>query len=50
MAIEDSGVGVESAASAGIDVVAIPNEYTIGQDLSKATYGVQSLVDILGLF
>lgn len=44
--IEDALVGVESAVSAGMKVIAVPNEYTISMDFSKATVQVNSLADL----
>ena len=40
--IEDSPVGVESAKSAGMKCIAIPNEFTKKQDFSKADIIVES--------
>lgn len=44
--IEDSQLGVESAKSAGMKVIAIPNEYTKDQDFSKADKIVSSAGEI----
>lgn len=44
--VEDSQVGVESARSAGMKVIAVPNEYTKNQDFSKANIIVDSANDI----
>jgi beta-phosphoglucomutase-like phosphatase (HAD superfamily) len=33
---EDSNAGVEAAFTAGIDVIAVPNEFTKNQDFSHA--------------
>ncbi|WP_456269328.1 HAD family phosphatase [Kushneria sp. AK178] len=37
VAIEDTCHGVDAACAAGIDVIAIPNAYSRGQDVSRAT-------------
>ncbi|MCK5107718.1 MAG: HAD family phosphatase [Nanoarchaeota archaeon] len=44
--IEDSDVGVESAKSAGMKCIAIPNEYTKNMDLSKADLIIRSQEEI----
>ncbi|MBU0597396.1 HAD-IA family hydrolase [Patescibacteria group bacterium] len=43
LVFEDTDVGVESAISAGMKCVAVPNEFTKKQDFSKATYLVNNL-------
>jgi len=50
LAIEDSGVGTRSAKSAGLKVVAIPNDYTKKQDFSSADYVCNSLQEVVNLF
>ena len=42
-AIEDSAPGVESAKAAGMKCIAAPNDYTKGQDFSKADLVVDGL-------
>ncbi len=37
VALEDTRHGVNAACAAGIDVIAIPNAYSRGQDVSRAT-------------
>lgn len=44
--IEDTQLGVESAKSAGLTCVAIPNKYTNSQDFSKADYILKSLEEL----
>jgi len=46
VAIEDSSVGIESAKSAGMKCIAIANETTKNQDLSKADLIVDSAEEI----
>lgn len=46
VAIEDSRTGILSAVSAGCITVAIPNAYTIHQDLSQANLKINSFVGI----
>lgn len=43
VAIEDSGAGVMAGKSAGMKVIAVPNQYTKHQDFSKADRIVSSL-------
>lgn len=43
IAIEDTCHGVNAACAAGIDVIAIPNAYSQGQDVSRATVRLESL-------
>ncbi len=43
VAFEDTSTGVESAVAAGVACVAIPNEYSDGQDFSAATHVARSL-------
>ena len=43
IAIEDTAAGVEAASSAGMVVIAVPNEYTRTQDFSQADFIVESL-------
>ncbi|ART62585.1 hypothetical protein B9H00_05585 [Kushneria marisflavi] len=43
VAIEDTCHGVNAAHAAGIDVIAIPNAYSRGQDVSRATVELESL-------
>lgn len=42
VAIEDTTIGVESAKRAGMKCIAIPNEYTLDQDFTKADVVVES--------
>ncbi|MFH0876205.1 MAG: HAD family phosphatase [archaeon] len=49
IALEDSAHGVNSAASAGIRCIAVPNQYTINQNFSSATYVIGSLERTLNL-
>lgn len=43
VAIEDTCHGVNAACAAGIDVIAIPNAYSRGQDVSRATVELENL-------
>jgi len=42
IAIEDSRTGVSAAVAAGCITIAVPNQYTLGQDLSDAHFKVES--------
>ncbi len=44
--VEDSERGLRAAVAAGIDCVVIANEFVRGQDLSKASYFVDSIADL----
>ena len=46
---EDTAIGVQSARSAGVDCAAIPNEYTRGDDFSKANYILKSVIELLDM-
>lgn len=46
LAIEDSHAGVTAAVTAGCFTVAIPNHYTLGQDLSHAHMKLASLENV----
>ncbi|GHC26766.1 haloacid dehalogenase [Kushneria pakistanensis] len=43
VALEDTCHGVNAAHAAGIDVIAIPNAYSRGQDVSRATVALEHL-------
>jgi len=43
IALEDSNSGVRAARNAGLDVIAVPNQFTAHQDLSMATCILQDL-------
>ncbi len=45
LVLEDSGPGVKAAHSAGIQCIAVPNEYTAGQDFSHAAYVISDLTE-----
>ncbi|MBU1039278.1 HAD family phosphatase [Patescibacteria group bacterium] len=45
LVLEDSVNGVKAAKAAGCLVVAVPNQYTLGQDFSQADIVVSSLAD-----
>lgn len=49
LAFEDSATGITSARAAGLRVVAVPNQYTRRQDLSRADMRVESLMDVIAL-
>jgi len=44
--LEDAQKGVEAAARAGMKCIAVPNQFTLDNDFSKATTVVTSLEDI----
>jgi HAD superfamily hydrolase (TIGR01509 family) len=46
VAIEDTSLGVESAKNAGMNCIAVPNDFTKGQDFSKADLVLNSGKDI----
>ncbi len=46
VAVEDSGVGVEAAKSAGLYCVAVPSSLTSGHDFSRADLVLRSLSDL----
>lgn len=46
VAIEDTALGVEAAKKAGMQCIAIPNEFTQSQDFTKADIVAQSARDI----
>ncbi len=43
LVVEDSERGLRAAIAAGIDCVVVKNEFVRGQDLSAATYQINSL-------
>lgn len=45
LVLEDSGPGVEASHAAGIACVAVPNEYTAGQDFSHAALVISNLTE-----
>ena len=47
LAVEDSQRGLSSAIAAGIDCAVVHNAFTATQDLSKATYHIECLGDLL---
>jgi HAD superfamily hydrolase (TIGR01509 family) len=49
LAIDDSGSGILAAKRAGMLAVAVPNEYTLGHDFSKADLVVPSLRELIYL-
>jgi HAD superfamily hydrolase (TIGR01509 family) len=46
VALEDAEKGVISAATAGMAVIAVPNEHTVGHDFSRASAIVPSLREV----
>lgn len=46
LVLEDSESGVEAAEKVGMRVIAVPNQYTVNHDFSKADQVVNSLADI----
>ncbi|WP_045860957.1 HAD family hydrolase [Teredinibacter purpureus] len=49
IAIEDSSTGVQSAVAAGIACIAVENEFSDSQDLSKARWQVANLMEAVDL-
>lgn len=47
VAFEDTEFGVESASAAGLSCIAIPHEFTLGQDFSKAVFVANQLNDAI---
>lgn len=47
LVIEDSQRGLSAAVAAGIDCAVVHNEFTATQDLSRATYHLEQLGDLL---
>lgn len=47
VAMEDSQAGIEAAAGAGLEVIALRHPYNAGQDFSKAVQVLDSLTDTL---
>lgn len=50
LALEDTQYGVQSAKSAGLNCFAIPNEYSVRQDFSRADKVLGSLEEVVALF
>lgn len=50
LAFEDTQYGLEAAKSAGVNCFAIPNEYSIKQDFSKADKVIPSLKEVIEFF
>jgi beta-phosphoglucomutase-like phosphatase (HAD superfamily) len=46
LVLEDTQTGVSAAKGAKMKCIAVPNQYTKGQDFSKADVRVKSLLDI----
>jgi beta-phosphoglucomutase-like phosphatase (HAD superfamily) len=46
LVVEDSERGLRAAVAAGIDCVVVANAFVRGQDLSKASYFVDSVADL----
>lgn len=46
LVVEDSARGLRSAVAAGIDCAIVHNEFTQGQDFSKASYRIDSLNEL----
>lgn len=47
--VEDSERGLRSAVAAGIDCIVVKNDFVRGQDLSAATFTIDSLNELPGL-
>lgn len=46
LVVEDSSRGLSSAVAAGIDCAVVRNEFTRDQDLSRATYRIDTLAEL----
>ncbi|MBA3815003.1 MAG: HAD family phosphatase [Parachlamydiaceae bacterium] len=46
LVFEDTAAGVEAAAGAGMTIVAVPNQFTINQDFSKASTMLHSFEEL----
>ncbi|RCV65526.1 putative hydrolase of the HAD superfamily [Methanophagales archaeon] len=44
--VEDTEIGVRAAKSAGLNCVAVPNQYTKKQDFSMADYVIESIAEL----
>jgi HAD superfamily hydrolase (TIGR01509 family) len=49
LVVEDSSRGLSSAVAAGIDCVVVHNEFTQGQDFSRASYRIDALSELKDL-
>lgn len=49
LVLEDSQTGVEAAKAAGMDCIAIPNEFTQHQDFSQADQALKSLKEVIAV-
>ena len=47
--VEDSERGLRSAVAAGVDCVVVANEFVAQQDLSSATYHIESISELPAL-
>jgi HAD superfamily hydrolase (TIGR01509 family) len=46
LVVEDSSRGLNSAVAAGIDCAVVHNEFTKAQDFSRASYRIQTLIEL----
>jgi beta-phosphoglucomutase-like phosphatase (HAD superfamily) len=46
LVFEDTTAGIEAATGAGMIAIAVPNQFTVGQDFSKATKVIQTYQDL----
>ena len=46
LVVEDSSRGLNSAVAAGIDCVIVHNDFTKAHDLSRASYRIESLIEL----
>lgn len=49
LVVEDSARGLASAVAAGIDCVVVHNDFTGGQDFSRATHRITTLAELPGI-
>jgi len=49
LVVEDSSRGLSAAVAAGIDCAVVHNDFTAGQDFSRATYRIESLRELTGI-
>jgi beta-phosphoglucomutase-like phosphatase (HAD superfamily) len=46
LVVEDSSRGLNSAVAAGIECVIVCNDFTKAQDFSKASYRIETLIEL----
>jgi beta-phosphoglucomutase-like phosphatase (HAD superfamily) len=46
LVVEDSARGLRSAVAAGIDCAVVRNDFTAGQDFSRARHRIETLIEL----